>query len=282
MEFVDISGTSPCPNLVIDPTGLTGDYAFPATVHDGDGSLGCYSERTTVLRNTGMCPLTIASITASAVNEYTVMAPTVYPITLPSGEETLEVTVRFTPQSLGNPLAPDEVTGLLTIVSDDPDAAGLADLCGEGVAQSGVRVLTTDISSGVPLVVGEVDSMRIRSKGKKTPSPIDFQFTDVTPQSTDICGNTVTWHVDQETLPATNTEGGRGGKSSYEVSAKEGNLQDVQNFSLDQCEFREFQLQLEDSDAPACLLLPKGASCSDAGECCSGKCKGPDGNKTCK
>ena len=281
MEFVDIVGTSPCPNLVIDPTGLTGDFAFPATVMDLDGSLGCYSERTTVLRNNGLCPLTIDSITASAVDEYTVQSPSVFPVVLPTGEETLDVTVRFTPQSLGDPLAPDEFTGLLTIVSDDPDGNALADLCGEGVAQSGIRVLTTDISTGIPLVVSEVDNITIRSKGKKTPSPINLQFTDVVPQSVDICGNTVTWHVDQETLPAVGTTGNNP-RSSYETSAKEGNLQDAQSFSLDQCEFREFQLQLLDSGAPSCLLLPKGASCANDGQCCSGKCKGPNGNKSCK
>ena len=280
-EFVDISGTSPCPNLVIDPTGLTGDFAFPATVMDLDGSLGCYSERTTVLRNNGLCPLTIDSITASSVDEYTVQSPSVFPVVLPTGEETLDVTVRFTPQSLGDPLAPDEFTGLLTIVSDDPDGNALADLCGEGVAQSGIRVLTTDISSGIPLVVDEVDNITIRSKGKKTPSPINLQFIDVVPQSVDICNNTVTWHVDQETLPAVGTTGNNP-RSSYQTSAKEGNLQDAQSFSLDQCEFREFQLQLLDSVSEVCLLLQKGESCTSAGQCCSGKCKGPNGNKTCK
>ena len=280
-ELVDISGTSPCPNLVIDPAGLTGDFAFPATVTDLDGSLGCYTERITVLRNNSICPLTIESITASAVDEFTVQTPSEFPVLLPGGEETLEVTVRFTPQSLGNPLAPDEFTGLLTIVSDDPDASGEAGLCGEGVAQSGVRVLATDISSGIPLVVDEVDNITIKSKGKKTPSPINLQFTDVTPQSVDICENTVTWHVDQETLPSAQTEG-TNPKSSYQVSAKEGNLQDAQNFNLGQCDFLEFQLQLQDSDSEICLLLPKGAACTEAGQCCSGKCKGPNGGKTCK
>jgi hypothetical protein len=278
-EFVDISGVSPCPNLVIDPWGLTGDFAFPATVRDLDGSLGCYSERIAVLRNTGNCPLTIDSI--SALDDFRVMTPSVFPVVLPTGEETLEVTVRFEPQSGGDPLAPDEFLGELTIVSDDPDIEHTAELCGEGVAQSGIRVLTTNISSGIPLVVDGVDNITIRSKGKKTPSPIHLQFTDVPVQSAAICGNTVTWHVDQETLPSTQTTGSNP-KSSYQVSAKEGNLQDSQSFSLGQCEFLEFQLELLDSDAPACLLLPKGAACTVAGECCSGKCKGPAGGKTCK
>jgi hypothetical protein len=95
-----------------------------------------------------------------------------------------------------------------------------------------------------------------------------------------ICGNQIEYHVDQETLPATATENNP--NSSYLAKAKEGNLQASQNFGLEQCEFREFQLQLEDSDSPDCLLLPKGAPCTTDGECCSGKCKGPPGNRTCK
>ena len=287
-ELLDIGvgGAIPCPNLVIDPVGLSGDFAFPATVMDLDGSLGCFSERSAVVRNTGKCPLTIESITALgdiADAEFSVQAPSSasFPLVLPPGEETLEVMVRFTPQVLGDPLAPDEFRGELAIVSDDPDAAGTAELCGEGVAQSGIRVLATDISTGLPLPVDGVDNITIRSKGKKTPSPINLQFTDVMWQQTTICDNTVTWHVDQETLPATQTTGSNP-KSSYEVSAKEGNLQDSQSFTLAQCEFLEFQLQFQDSDAPACLLLEKGAACTSAGECCSGKCKGPDGGKTCK
>jgi Matrixin len=33
---------------------------------------------------------------------------------------------------------------------------------------------------------------------------------------------------------------------------------------------------------PACTLLPRGASCSSNGQCCSGSCKGKPGAKTCK
>jgi hypothetical protein len=277
---IPVSGLSPCPQLVIDPTGLTDLFAFPATVFDENGSLGCYADVNTNLRNAGECPLTITDISAAGA-DYEVTQPTVFPILLPTGEETLAVTVRFTPASGGNPLSPDEVLGTMTVISDDPDGPSDAPLCGESVAQSGIRVLTTDISTGIPLVVSEVDNITIRSKGKKTPSPINLQFTDVTPQSVDICGNTVTWHVDQETLPNAQTTGSNP-KSSYQVTAKEGNLQDSQSFILNQCDFLEFQLQFQDSDAPACLLLPKGAACVNAGECCSGKCKGPSGGKTCK
>lgn len=280
---VDLRGIMPCPDLVIDPTGLTGEFAFPPTVADTNGSLGCFSERSAVIRNAGECSLSIDDISAISMGgDFTVTAPTVFPVVLPPGEETLGVTVQFIPQSIGNPLMPDEFTSTLTIISNDPDAdPGVADLCGEGVAQSGIRVVATDISSGTPEFVDLVESISIRSKGKKTPSPINLQFTNVAVQQEIICGNTVRWHVDQETLSSVQTTGSNP-NSSYQVSAKQGNLQDSQSFNLGQCDFLEFQLQFQDSDSSVCLLAPKGASCSSAGECCSGRCKGPTGSQICR
>lgn len=281
---VDISGESPCPNLVIDPDGIGGLFAFPTTVADSTGSLGCYNDRSVTLRNNGACPLTISDISAAGLGDpldFAVISPLAFPIILPSGEETLGVTVRFTPQSDDDPLAPSEVLGLLTINSDDPDGSNTGDLCGESAAQSGIRVLAADVSSGIPIPVDSVDRITISSKGKKTPSPVNFTFTDVDWQQADICGETITWHVDQETLPNAQTTGNNP-KSSYQVTAKEGNLQDAQSFNLNQCDLLEFQLQLSDSSSPSCLLLPKGAACDNAGQCCSGKCTGKSGSKSCK
>lgn len=284
---IPISGSSPCPNLVIDQGALTGAYAFPATVVDDTGTLGCYSERNTNLRNTGACPLTITDISAAGA-DFTVMDPTVFPIVLPAGEETLGVTVRFTPQDDGMYLTADEITGVLTVVSDDPDASDdgddMAELCGEGVIQSGIRVLVTDITSGDPVIVDSVDSMTVRSKGKGKPGPVNLQFSDVVPVSTSICDNAVNYHLNLEALAAVASTG-KNGKSQYEANAKEGNLQDNRSFALDQCEFSEFQMQLQSSDGGdggICLRKPKGASCSAANECCSDKCTGKSGAKTCK
>lgn len=100
-------------------------------------------------------------------------------------------------------------------------------------------------------------------------------------QSTTICGNTVTWHVDQETLPSAGTQGGNP-LSSYSAKARDGNLEGAQNLNLGHCDFLEFQMQLLDSGSGSCALLPKGAACTTDGERCSGKCKGPGGAKTCK
>jgi hypothetical protein len=140
-------------------------------------------------------------------------------------------------------------------------------------------------AGGIPVIVDSVDSMTIKPKGRNTPGPINLQFTDVEPQMTSICGTDVHWHADQETLPAAETECGGGNKSSYIAKAMYGNLQDQRNFSLDPCEFKEFQLQLrsdDGGDGGNCNLLPKGAACDNDGQCCSGKCKGPEGGKTCK
>jgi hypothetical protein len=275
---IDLSGRSPCPNIIIDPGSLTELHAFPTTVVDTTGTLGCYSEKIAVLRNVGTCPATISSITASAA-DYTVTAPTQLPILLPSGEETLNVTVRFTPQADANPLAPSEVTGLLSVVSDDPTGPDQANLCGESSAQSGVRILVTEVNTGTPVPVANVDALTLSSHGINQRT--NLRFTDHPVSVGAVCGNPVQWHVDQETLQAAGTTGNNP-NGSYTAKAKEGNLQITETFGLGQCELREFQLQLRDDNAPMCLLLPKGAACSNAGECCSGKCTGPEGGKSCK
>jgi hypothetical protein len=279
---VELSGTSACPELVIDPGDLEGLYAFPATVVDATGTLGCYSERTAVLRNAGECPLTITDISTSGP-DFQVVAPTVFPVLLPGGEETLEATVRFAPQSDADPLAPGELTDVLVVTVDNNGVPPTHDieLCGESAQQSGVRVLVTEVSSGMPLTVGEVDRLGLSSKGKHTPSPINLSFTDLPVSMTDVCDNTVLYHVNLETLPSTGTAVGNG-KSSYQVDAREGNLQASDSFTLDQCEFRENQLQLLDSGSPSCQLLPKGAACALDSECCSGNCRGGKNGKSCK
>ncbi|MDB4285419.1 choice-of-anchor D domain-containing protein [bacterium] len=278
---VGVSGTAPCPNLVIDPADLESLYAFPTTVVDTTGTLGCFSERSATLRNNSVCPLTISNITTQSGVDYAVVDPTQYPILLPSGEETLEVTVRLTPQSDAHPLMPSEISDVLVVESDDPDSTHEANLCGESAQQSGVRVLVTDVSSGDPVVVEEVDRIAIQSKGTSRPGPINLEFTDHPVSSETVCGKEIYYHVNQETLPATDTTGSDP-RSSYLAKAQETNLKASEQFGLGQCEFRDFQLQLTDSKSEICLLKAKGDSCSNDGECCSYKCKGPIGRKTCK
>jgi hypothetical protein len=131
------------------------------------------------------------------------------------------------------------------------------------------------------VIVQSVDQLTISSKGKKSAGPILIQFTDLEDDSATICGNLKEFHANLEFLPEVETTGNNP-KSSYEAKAKEGNLQTSDTFSLNQCQFKEFQLQLTDSDADICIGLPKGDSCTLDSECCSFKCKGPSEAKTCK
>jgi hypothetical protein len=239
-----LSGESPCPDLVIDAGSVA--RPFPPTVVDVDGSLGCAAERTVALRNRGECPLTISSITANGTAnplDYRVAEPQSFPLVLPPGEETLGVRVRFTPQADGNPFAPTENTGVLSVASDDPDPVS-APLCGEAVAQSGTRILVTEVTTGqaVPLpTVGRID---LTSHGVNTPSPINLTFTNAPLRTATVCGQTVRYHVEQENLPTVRTMGSNP-KSSFQAAAKQGNLQTSQVFDVSQCEFEDFQLQLK-------------------------------------
>ena len=246
---INVSGIVPCPNLVIDPVGLTDVFAFPITVADSTGTLGCSADRSLTLRNNGACPLTIAGINTGASLDFSVLGPTQFPVTLPPGEETLDVNVRFTPQSGGNPMSPDETLGTLTVVSNDPDALGQAELCGEGVAQSGMRLLVTDVTLGDPAIIDFVDDLRISSKGKGTPGPIQFRFRNQAAATTMVCGNTVSYHVDLEVLPTAATTGNNP-KASYEVRAKEGKMQSSETFQIGQCDFLDMQVQLTSNGGP--------------------------------
>jgi hypothetical protein len=237
---VPITATVGNSDLVLDPADLDGLYAFPATVEDPNGDLGCYSDRMLVARNVGTCPLVINDMSATA--PFSVIAPTEFPITLPPGEETLDVTIRLAPTNGGGSVtSPDDVTGTLTVVSNDPGGDETAGLCGEVAAQSGIRILMVDFSD---TPINGVDMLTLQSKGIHTPKPIHIRMTDV-PVSVDldVCGNTVRYHMQQEDLPPTHTTG-NDPNSSYHVRGKEGNKQAKNDFVLDQCEFKEFILRL--------------------------------------
>ena len=62
--------------------------------------------------------------------------------------------------------------------------------------------------------------------------------------SASVCGSDILYHVEQENLPETSTTGSNP-NGSYDSKAKEGNLQTTDSFGLGQCEFRDFQLQLQ-------------------------------------
>src|SRR5262249_54126567 len=128
-----VSGIEGCPKLVLSPQNLTGMYAYPPTVSDPTGTLGCYTDRQIIVGNSGICPLTMASLStvngldgtgaplSAAPLEFSVVNPTV-PVTVAPGAAPVPITVRFKPVILThqNAFAPDQQTGTLNIVSNDP------------------------------------------------------------------------------------------------------------------------------------------------------------------
>lgn len=269
---VALSGVAPCPKLVIDPPGLDDQLAFPTTVVDVEQNLGCYADQSVNVRNFGLCPLVIDGFEATD-EDFTVIEPTQFPIILPPGEETLGVTVRFAPLADDAPLTPTEIWGALTATSNDPDGPLVVDLCGESADGSGVRVLVSDASGTSSVPVSSVERITVDSSGINQPGPVNLTYDDQALVETSVCGRTVRYHANLETLPATETTG-NDPNSSYEVAAKQGQLQSTAEFSLAACEFKEVQLELSDPDGGGCTLLGAGEDCTVDAECCSGNCTG--------
>jgi hypothetical protein len=59
-----------------------------------------------------------------------------------------------------------------------------------------------------------------------------------------ICGNTILYHLDNETLRPAGTTGNNP-KASYQVSAKNGSTQANMSFTLGQCETKRIVLQIK-------------------------------------
>jgi len=235
-----VSGLEACPHIVLSPPNLTGIYAFPATVSDPTGNLGCYTDRNISISNSGLCPLKILSLTAAPSDTFNVINPT-FPLVVGPGGGPVPVTVRFRPTNLTGQLnnAPDEQTGTLSIVSNDPaTSTPIANLCGEPTTRSGIRVLVTD---GAIAPVSPLKSLTLQSSGL---SPQFKQsLSNIVPASASICGNPpVIYHLDNETLPPAGTTGANP-KSSYTLTAQNNGKPISTSFTLGQCEMKIFTLQ---------------------------------------
>ena len=248
-----VSAIEGCPQLVLSPQNLTGAFAFPATVSDPEGTRGCFTDRQITVTNAGICPLTMVSLATSngvdekelplpaAPLEFTVMQPTT-PVTIDPGASPVPITIRFRPLILPDQSnsGPDQQTGFLTIVSNDPvPAHNGAGLCGEPTYQSGARVLVVNTANQP---VASVASITIASKGLTPPfsqtlRPAPLQSVQ------NICGKTIQYHLDTETLRPAGTTGNNP-KGSYTVSAKNGSTQANVSFSLGQCEMEDITLQI--------------------------------------
>jgi hypothetical protein len=243
-----VSGTEGCPKLVLSPTKLNGTNAFPATVSDPTGTLGCYTDRQITMSNAGICTLTVltGNLNASPSNYFSVVNPTT-PLTIAPGAAPVPITVRFRPQSTAgqNPVAPDQQLGSLSIISNDPvgsdDTAGAADgLCGEPVYHSGARVLVIDSLSNP---MSSVSKLTLVSKGLKPgfnetlmPAPLH--------SAPNICGNTILYHLDNETLKPAGTTGNNP-LASYVLTAKKGATSANMSFTLGQCQMQQLILQVK-------------------------------------
>jgi hypothetical protein len=238
-----VMGKVLCPNLVLDPPDLTGLFAFPPTVTDAGGELGCFSDQTVTITNDGFCPLKIFDITANPTPPFEVIDPSVFPIVLQPNVDSLDVTVRFAPIAGGPVNVPDEAIGTLDVDSNDPDPADtMADLCGEPIGeQAGLRVLGVEKTSGLPVDV--LDRIKL-----KRGTNIIVNQTNVPLMDTMICGNQVLYHLHREQLlPKT-----------YKVIAKKkigehpyaGDiiLRGRKRITLETCQFEELVLKMKQID----------------------------------
>jgi hypothetical protein len=235
-----VSGIEGCPKVVLSPSNLTGIFAFPPTVTDTTGSLGCYTDRQITIANAGLCPLKITSLSAGPSDTFNVISP-VAPLTIGPGAGPVPITIRFKPTTLTGQLtnAPDQRTGTFTIASNDPSLAlPSAALCGEPVARSGIRLLVTNGA------VGPIDPLKSFSLSSSGLSPqFSQKLSNLSPLSAALCGNPpIIYHVDNETLPPAGTTGNNP-KASYTVTVQNGSKPISTSFTLGQCEFKWFTLQ---------------------------------------
>jgi hypothetical protein len=235
-----LSGIEGCPKIVLSPANLTGIFAFPPTVSDPTSNLGCYTDRQITVSNAGSCPLTITNAVAAPSTTFNVVNPQM-PLTIGPGAAPVPITVRFKPTVMTGQLnnAPDQQTGTLTLLSNDP-VGPLANLCGEPTARSGFRLLITD---GTSTPVPSVSSITLSSNGL---SPqFSQKVTDATPVLAALCGNpmgSIKYDWDNETLPPAGTTGSNP-KASYTLNIKTAGKPISQSFTLGQCEFKTMTIQ---------------------------------------
>lgn len=235
-----LAGIEGCPKIVLSPTNLTGTFAFPPTVSDTTGALGCYTDRQITIGNAGICPLTITNLSAGPTDTFNVVTPAV-PLTIGPGASPVPVTIRFKPTTLTAqlPNAPDSRTGTFAITSNDPVGPAAA-LCGEPVMRSGIRVLVTDATI---TPINPLKALTLSSNGL---SPqFSEKLANIVPVSTALCGNppnSIVYHLDDETLPPAGTTGNNP-KASYTLTAQNSGKPISTSFTLGQCDFKVFTLQ---------------------------------------
>jgi hypothetical protein len=245
-----VQGIEGCPTMVLGPLNLTGLNDYPPTVSDPTGTLGCYTDKQITVSNTGICPLIIPR--AGTVNgldgkgrplpasplEYNVVN-TSFPITLAPAAKPVPITVRFKPEILTdqNPTAPDQQTGTLNIVSNDPVVTdNTSALCGEPVYHSGARIL---LENTLEVPLSSVTELRLTTQDivptflqKLSPAPLQ--------PPANVCGNTIYYHLDNETLNPTGSN-----PNAYYVVLVNNNPHyfEPRDFRLNQCQFQQIVME---------------------------------------
>ncbi|UCE20328.1 MAG: choice-of-anchor D domain-containing protein [Gemmatimonadota bacterium] len=131
--------------IALNGIGVKPDIYVSADSHDfGDVHLGSSGYWDLGIQNLGTAPLTVTGLFSSA-SSFTVSAPS-FPQTVDPGE-ILSVTVVFTPASLG------EITGNLTIISNDPEQETLVvQVRGTGSAPPAPRIHISENTHDFDLV----------------------------------------------------------------------------------------------------------------------------------
>jgi photosystem II stability/assembly factor-like uncharacterized protein len=243
---VPVQGIEGCPTLVLGPLNLTGVNDYPPTVSDPTGALGCHTDKEITVSNTGICPLIVAAVgTTNGLDgkglalpptplEYKIVN-TPLPFTLAVAGKPVPITVRFKPEILTDqsPTAPDQQTGTLHITSNDPVISDdTAALCGEPVYHSGTRILLVDtlnnpISSVADLILTSTDIVPQYNQSLK-PAPLQ--------PPANVCGNTIYYHLDNETLNPTGTNP----NAYYRILVKDNpHYYPPVDFRLTQCQFQQ-------------------------------------------
>ena len=95
-------------------------------------------------------------------------------------------------------------------------------------------------ATGTP--INPVKSISLTSKGL---IPKFSETLSPAPEgAANVCGNTVLYHLDNETMPPAGTTGSNP-KASYVVTAKQGATQASMSFTLGQCQMQQMVLQIK-------------------------------------
>ncbi|MFL6513797.1 MAG: choice-of-anchor D domain-containing protein [Chthoniobacterales bacterium] len=214
-RMVSLTGTVLAPQI----TGSSSMILFPATV------IGCMSSEQFTISNTGTVDLVVRpSLTGAgySVNPFLSSGDGIH---LLPGHST-QLTFNFAPTTAGN-----AQPGTLTLTDNDPvHPITRVDLCGDGAAQPGVRVLVVHADgTAYPIV----DQIMIKGKG----IAVNQNVTNVALVGGDLTNCEPQYHY-QTVLPVNEVPAGKHHRaSSYQLNVKIGRQKRTFTFTVQDCQF---------------------------------------------